>query len=233
MDSTLKVLKDHNVVCGYGRMGSNLCELLAAKKERFVVVDSDSERLEDARARGWIVYLGDATDDQTLHNVGIERAKGLAAVLSSDADNLYIVLSSRLLNSELKIVSPGHGREEHRQDDPRRCGPGHQHLRHRRQQDGPAPHQSAIWWDFFEISGQGGSGVRHRPDQALEAGGAVARRPWPKRISAARASVSSRCARKPASSWYSPVGKTRLQEGDTVTALGTAADVARFMSANT
>ena len=105
MDSTIRSVKDHTIVCGCGRMGLKLCVLLAEKGERFVVVDQDPEAVAVAMERGWSVSVGDATHDATLRALGIDRAKGLAAVLTSDADNLFVVLSARLLNPDLMILA--------------------------------------------------------------------------------------------------------------------------------
>ena len=105
MDSTIRSVKDHTIVCGCGRMGLRLCALLAENGERFVVVDRDPEAVAVAIDRGWSVSVGDATHDSTLRALGIDRARGLAAVLTSDADNLFVVLSARLLNPDLMILA--------------------------------------------------------------------------------------------------------------------------------
>lgn len=105
MDSTIRSVKDHTIVCGCGRMGLRLCVLLAEKGERFVVVDRDPEAVAVAIERGWSVSVGDATHDATLRALGIDRARGLVAVLTSDADNLFVALSARLLNPDLMILT--------------------------------------------------------------------------------------------------------------------------------
>ncbi|MBX7168640.1 MAG: potassium channel protein [Pirellulales bacterium] len=105
MDSTIRTLKGHFIVCGYGRMGQALCRQMAAKRMPFVVIDRDESLVSSSLADGWPALAGDATDDHVLQSAGIERARGLAAVLASDADNLYIVLSARLLSKDLMIIS--------------------------------------------------------------------------------------------------------------------------------
>jgi voltage-gated potassium channel len=105
MDRAIKAIKDHHIVCGFGRMGRALCDQLAAKKQRFVIVDRDEQVLRQAGEVGWLYVVGDATDDRILQSAGIERARGLAGVLPDDADNLYVVLSARLLSKDLQIVS--------------------------------------------------------------------------------------------------------------------------------
>jgi voltage-gated potassium channel len=105
MERSLAELRDHLIVCGYGRMGRLVCQEFAAKGVPFVVIDLDAGRLEDFRAAHGIALPGDATSDAVLKRAGIERARALVAVLSSDADNLYLTLSARLLNDKLCIVS--------------------------------------------------------------------------------------------------------------------------------
>lgn len=105
MEKTIRNLKDHYVVCGFGRMGRHLCQRLAARNLPFVIIDKDEDVLQDTAEPGWHWVVGDATEDRVLLDAGIERAKGLATVLSTDADNVYVVLSARLLAPKLQIVS--------------------------------------------------------------------------------------------------------------------------------
>jgi voltage-gated potassium channel len=96
---------DHVIVCGYGRMGRIVCKELAAKPAPFVVVDRDADVLGHAEADGCLCVEGDATEDGVLTAAGIARATGLVAALSTDADNVYVVLSARELNPQLAIVA--------------------------------------------------------------------------------------------------------------------------------
>lgn len=105
MDKALRKIQGHFVVAGCGRMGSTVCREFAAKQLPFVVIDRDGEALALAREQGWTSYLGDATDDETLQNAGIERARGLASVLPSDSDNVYVVLTARMLSPDLHIIA--------------------------------------------------------------------------------------------------------------------------------
>ena len=96
-------LKGHFIICGFGRMGQIICKELKANKVNFVVIDKEENFLKD---REDILYLiGDATKDEILKEAGIERAKGLISVLTTDAENLYVVLSARSLNPNLFIVA--------------------------------------------------------------------------------------------------------------------------------
>ena len=108
MSEKIGRLEKHFVICGAGRMGQMLCEDLAQRGIEFVVIDRDEEALAPLRDRGWPTIRADATDDQTLTDAGIERCAGLATVLASDADNLFVVLSARLLSPSVQIVARSH-----------------------------------------------------------------------------------------------------------------------------
>ncbi len=105
MDTHIKSMSNHFIVCGAGRMGRAVCQHLAAEGLPFVVIDSNDELIDDFRAQGWHTIDGDATDDEVLINAGIQRAAALATVLSSDADNLYVSLSARTIAPELRIIA--------------------------------------------------------------------------------------------------------------------------------
>lgn len=106
MDQSLKKLSDHFIVCGYGRMGQTICQYLQSRNKPFVVIDNSEVRLEEIRQRDkWLYVHGDATDDAILQKAGIARAKSLATVLPTDADNIYVTLSARLQNEGLQIIA--------------------------------------------------------------------------------------------------------------------------------
>jgi voltage-gated potassium channel len=102
-------LNNHYIVCGHGRMGQILCEELVKENVTFVVVEGDPECAEGLIEKGYMVIEGDATEDATLRQAGVTRARGLVAVVSSNVDNLYITLSSRVIcreeNPNLYILS--------------------------------------------------------------------------------------------------------------------------------
>jgi voltage-gated potassium channel len=104
MERGLADLRDHLIVCGYGRMGRQVCREFDAAKLPYVVIERDDRRLTEFAGEGF--YLpGDATEDDTLKNAGVERARGLITLAATDADNLYVALSARLLNDKLLIVA--------------------------------------------------------------------------------------------------------------------------------
>ena len=97
-------IRDHYIVCGYGRVGSTVARELVHAGQRVVVIDVGAESLAQAQKDGHLVMAGDATDDQTLRQAGIDRARGLVTSIDSDALNVYVTLSSRALNPKLFIV---------------------------------------------------------------------------------------------------------------------------------
>jgi voltage-gated potassium channel len=96
-------LSKHYIVCGYGRVGRGAAAALRNSGAAFVVIDKDEDKVEKAIHDGMLAVLADANSDDTLRDVGIMRATGLIATLATDADNLFLVISARTLNPELKI----------------------------------------------------------------------------------------------------------------------------------
>lgn len=106
MQKRISDLNGHSIVCGQGRMGLAICEYLAERGRSIVVIDHDEDRITPVcQEHGWPFVIGDATDDDVLKSAGIERAASLTTVLATDADNLYVVLSARMLTPQVKIVA--------------------------------------------------------------------------------------------------------------------------------
>ncbi|MFL5802666.1 MAG: potassium channel family protein [Roseiflexaceae bacterium] len=105
MEQQVEQLKDHFVVCGFGRVGQQTCRQLAQEKCAFVVIDTDEQRLQQIAEAGYLYVRGDASDDNILGHAGIERARALLTAVQSDAGNVYITLSARALNPKLFIVA--------------------------------------------------------------------------------------------------------------------------------
>lgn len=102
----LNLIRDHIIVCGYGRVGASaIGSLEHSVQRRVIVVERDEEGAEAAEAAGYTVLQGDATDDETLLDAGIERAWGILVCTGDDSINLFIVLSARALKSDLFIVA--------------------------------------------------------------------------------------------------------------------------------
>jgi voltage-gated potassium channel len=105
MEQQIAQLKDHFIVCGFGRVGQQTCRQLAQEKCAFLVVDNDDDRLRRIREAGYLYVRGDASDDNVLKHAGVERARALLTAVQSDAGNVYITLSARALNPKLFIVA--------------------------------------------------------------------------------------------------------------------------------
>jgi voltage-gated potassium channel len=98
-------LKDHYIICGYGRVGRGAAHELRHAGVPFVVVDNNPDRVEDAMLAGMLAVAADSTQDETLRLVGIERARGLVAALATDADNLFVLLSAKGLNPQIYVAT--------------------------------------------------------------------------------------------------------------------------------
>lgn len=98
-------LRDHFIICGAGRVGSHLIRSLRAANGTFVVIENDAAKAEALIDLGFSVLERDATLEDTLRDAGVEHARGLAACLPDDADNVYVVLTARDLNPKLHIVA--------------------------------------------------------------------------------------------------------------------------------
>jgi len=100
----LDTISDHFIICGYGRIGSIVANQFQRQNVPYVVVERDSERLQVAMDDGGLAVEADASREEVLTRVGIERARGLIAAMGSDAENVYAVLSARVLRPNLFIV---------------------------------------------------------------------------------------------------------------------------------
>src|SRR5438874_765057 len=100
----LETLSDHFIVCGYGRIGSIVAHQFRRQHVPYVVVERDSERVQAAIEDGAIGVEADASREEVLKRVGIDRARGLIAAVGTDAENVYAVLSARLMRPDLFIV---------------------------------------------------------------------------------------------------------------------------------
>ena len=100
----LESIKDHFIICGYGRIGSIIASQLQRQGAPFVIIERDPERLQDAIDTGALAVEADASREEVLRRVGIARARGLIAAVGTDAENVYTVLSARVLRPDLFIV---------------------------------------------------------------------------------------------------------------------------------
>ena len=107
LEKQLRKQKDHYIICGYGRVGGSICDLLASKPLGVVVIERNPERIARLSDRNLLYVAGDATDEENLIKAGVEKARGLLAVLKTDSENVYVTLTARQLNPELFIIARG------------------------------------------------------------------------------------------------------------------------------
>jgi voltage-gated potassium channel len=107
MTREIESLSGHTIICGYGRIGQTLAEDLTRRKMPFVIVDQHPEVVRDAAASGCLAVSGDATDEETLQQAGIVRAKTLVVALHGDAENVFLTLTARNLAPSLRIIARG------------------------------------------------------------------------------------------------------------------------------
>ena len=105
MRRKLHDMKDHIVVCGYGRVGRAVASDLRRNDAPLVVIDSDSRAMSRANEDGHTAVQGDCTEDHTLRAASIDHARGLIAALESDAANVYLILMAREIQPQLRILA--------------------------------------------------------------------------------------------------------------------------------
>ncbi len=101
----IRKMKNHYIICGYGRMGAVIAKELHDKGYPFVVVELDQDKVDKISALGYQSILGDATIEKTLEEAGIHEAAGIVVCLNNDPDNLFVTLTARSLNHDAFLVS--------------------------------------------------------------------------------------------------------------------------------
>lgn len=105
LDKQISALKNHFIVCGYGRIGRVLSRYLIEKYLDVVVIERNEDRIPVMNADGVLYIIGEATNEETLIRAGIRRARGLLTVLATDADNVFLVLTAKNHNPEIFTVA--------------------------------------------------------------------------------------------------------------------------------
>ena len=105
MEREIARLTDHFIICGMGRVGRSVARELSRKPASFMIIENSENKRQKFASENWLVLAGDATQEETLREAQIERASGLIAATTTDATNLYIVLTARGLNPRLKIIA--------------------------------------------------------------------------------------------------------------------------------
>ena len=105
MMNKIKNLKDHFIICGYGRMGAVIANELSEQNQTFIIIEQNDEKVEYIREAGMYCIHGDATLDDTLKSASVVDAKGIAVALNTDQDNLFVTMTIRTLNSKAFLLS--------------------------------------------------------------------------------------------------------------------------------
>ena len=105
MEREITRLSDHYIICGAGRVGRSAARELARRPVPFVIIEQSDAKIQRYANENWLMLAGDATQEQILRGAQIDRARGLVAATTTDATNLYIVLTARGLNARLKIIA--------------------------------------------------------------------------------------------------------------------------------
>lgn len=105
MKKKISELSDHYLVCGFGRVGEQVAREFVRTSVEFVIVDSNPDSIAHCREHGYLHIEGNAADDDILRSAGITRARGLVACVDSDADNVFVTLSARVIAPNLLIVA--------------------------------------------------------------------------------------------------------------------------------
>ncbi|HEY0393386.1 MAG TPA: NAD-binding protein [Candidatus Elarobacter sp.] len=114
MRRRVAAMRDHYILCGYGRVGREIARDFTTEKIPFVVIDINPDSLDRAAAEGLAVMHGNAADVATLQAAGIAEARGLITAVDHDADNIYVTLSARVLKPELFIVARANAEDAER-----------------------------------------------------------------------------------------------------------------------
>ncbi len=111
MERKIKEMKDHYIICGFGRVGHQVAEEFEAAKRPYVVIDTKPETADELEPKGIPYVVGDVTSDKNLEEAGIKKAKGLIASADSDTANVFVTLAARALNQGIYIVARASSRD--------------------------------------------------------------------------------------------------------------------------
>jgi len=105
LERNISALKEHFIICGYGRIGSIICQELDSESIPFVVIEEDPGKNEELEKQGYLYINRDASSEETLQKALIMNAKGLVTAVGSDADNVFIALTAKNLRPDIFILS--------------------------------------------------------------------------------------------------------------------------------
>ena len=105
MIKNISKLKNHYIICGYGRMGAVIARELDDKNQKFLIIENNEQKVEVIRSKGMLCINGDATSDDVLQNAQIDKAAGVAVVLDTDQENLFVTMTIKTTNPDIFLLS--------------------------------------------------------------------------------------------------------------------------------
>ena len=105
MIKNISKLKNHYIICGYGRMGAVIARELDDKNQKFLIIENNEQKVEVIRSKGMLCINGDATSDEILQNAQIDKAAGVAVVLDTDQENLFVTMTIKTTNPDIFLLS--------------------------------------------------------------------------------------------------------------------------------
>ena len=105
MKKTISKLRNHHIICGYGRMGAVIAKELREKNQKFLIIENNERKVEEIVDKGMLCLQGDATSDDTLLSANIDKASGVAVVLDTDQDNLFVTMTIKTKYPDIFLLS--------------------------------------------------------------------------------------------------------------------------------
>ena len=105
MIKNISKLKNHYIICGYGRMGAVIARELDEKGQKFLIIENNEQKVEIIRSKGMLCINGDATSDEILQDAQIDKALGVAVVLDTDQENLFVTMTIKTTNPDIFLLS--------------------------------------------------------------------------------------------------------------------------------
>jgi voltage-gated potassium channel len=230
-DRMLRDIAGHYIVCGAGRVGRSVIQELLRSNAEVVLIDNRVERARWATDKGVITLVGDATKDEALRQAKIETAKGLVAAISSDAENVYVTLSAKVLNPQLVVAA--RASDDQAEEKLRRAGAStvftpYSFIGHRLAQSMLRPHVST----FLDVA----SAFRQSSDldleiEQLQIGASSSLIPntlEQLRLGSKYGVIILAVQRKNSAMQFNPAADLRLEAGDVLIAMGERARLKRL-----
>lgn len=105
VNKVIDKLENHVVVCGFGRNGVEVVEQLEVDEVPFIIIERDEDLIETVQERGYLCIEGDATNDDVLQSINLQKAKAIITTLPKDADNVFVTLTAKEINPQIEIIS--------------------------------------------------------------------------------------------------------------------------------